>query len=97
MHAIRIGRASSLTSRRLNTTSRPDRSSPGEVGPSNIPRRSPAPIRRNDSASCRPSSASRAVEVRSSCAVASDGSSSRFTTHGMIGWLLRVPASTTAS
>jgi len=59
-------RASSLTSRRLNTTSRPDRSSPGEVGPSNTPRRSPAPMRRNDSASWRPSSASRAVEVRSS-------------------------------
>src|SRR6266700_138473 len=33
VQAIRIGRAASLTWRRLNTTSRPDRSSPGGVGP----------------------------------------------------------------
>src|SRR5919201_1123633 len=97
VQAIRIGRASSLTSRRLNTTSRPDRSSPAEVGPSNMPRRSPAPMRRSDRASWRPSSASRTVEVRSSWAVASDGSNSRLTTCGMVGWARRAAASTTAS
>ena len=85
-HAIRTPRAADeYSADKSRTTSGEERSKPGVVGPSNIPRRSPCTSRRNSNATSRPSSRRSRRSVRNERAASAVGVSRASTTTGTVG------------
>jgi hypothetical protein len=87
----------SYTARRLRLTTGAVRSRLPEVGPSNMPARSPSTSRRSASAASRVRSASRWRLVRRAWADSSVGSSISATTCGSVGSSVRLETSRSAA
>ena len=91
-HVMRMARAGEAnTAERSSVTTGASRLNPGDVGPSNIPARSPSTNRRSSSATRRPSCASPAASVRTAAARAGSGPAWRSPGPGSVGSPTRPP------